>query len=164
MSAKMAFRALAGATIYVAITTIAGCGGSAGGSDTSKILSTGETKQIVKELPYAFSFRSVPLPEGATGAVAGRAVNKRGVVIRFGISLGRHPKAVPVQHADPSGAYGYPRAGFVYTDDATIRNARGQRVVNGRFRTDAEYHEALDINVAIQESLCKAATGEPCPI
>src|SRR6266487_4106918 len=69
MSAKMAFRALAGATIYVAITTIAGCGGSAGGSDTSKILSTGETKQIVKELPYAFSFRSVPLPEGATGAV-----------------------------------------------------------------------------------------------
>lgn len=153
----------AGGSIIVLLMLVSGCGGSADGeSSTSRVLKTSEAKQLLQQLPYHYEFRHTAIPRGASGALAGRAANK-GVTINFGITLGRHPHGVSVPKAGTGEAYGYPRGGFVYTDDLRVPGRDGKWMLNKRFHTTAEWHHAADINVAIEEKLCRAATGEPCP-
>jgi hypothetical protein len=144
-----------------AIVAIAGCGGSALGDESVHVLSTTEAKQALFKLPYHYRFRHVSLTEGASGALAGRAVDKRHIAVNFGIALGSEPKkGVPVLRAGNEDAYGY--GGFIYTSDLQVPDGHGGWMINSRFHTTKEWHHAADINVAITEKLCRAETDEPC--
>ena len=145
----------------VAIVAITSCGGSALGDGSVQVLSTTEAKQALLKLPYHYRFRHVALPEGASSALAGLAVDKRHVAVNFGIALGKEPKkGVPVPRAGNEEAYGY--GGFIYTDDLQVPDGNGGWMINPRFHTTREWHHAADINVAITEKLCRAETKEPC--
>jgi hypothetical protein len=143
-----------------ALAAIYGCAGSASGS--TEILTTKQAKDVLVQLTYDYEFRRVTLPEGASGALAGRMVGKKAVV-NFGVSLGRHPEGVPVPKAGAEEAYGYPRGGFVFTDDLLVPGRHGHWHRPARFRTKAQWNEAVSMVVDMQEQLCKAATGEACP-
>jgi hypothetical protein len=125
------------------------------------VLSTAQARGLLLNLPYDYTFRHVPLPEGASGALAGRAVDEHHMVINFGIALGKEPKkGVPVPRSGINEAYGY--GGFIYTDDLQVPDGRGGWMVNPRFHTPREWHHAGEIDVAITEKLCRAETKEPC--
>lgn len=132
------------------------------GSNGPKTLSEAETKSLLRQLPYRFEFRPVRVPQGASGAVAGRVIGHRGTVVRFGVSLGSRGKPVSLgPHTDFADATG--GATFRVTDDAWI-------VVNGRptfgkqIRTATQWHEAATMNVDIEEKLCRATEGKPCAV
>jgi hypothetical protein len=146
----------------VAIVAIIGCGGgSALGDESVHVLSPTEAERALLELPYQYKFRHVELPEGATGALAGRAVDQHHIAINFGIALGKKPKeGIRVPRAGNEEAYGY--GGFIYTNDLQVPGRHGGWMVNPRFHTTKEWHHAADINVAITEKLCRAETQEPC--
>lgn len=139
----------------------AGCGASTS-SDSTKILSTNEAKRLLLQLSYHYVFRPVSLPNGATGALAGEAMGRHHVVLQFGVSLGRNPNGVPVPRAGTEESYGYLRGGFIYTDDLSVPNKKHKWVVNPRFHTWQQWHEAGHMEVEMEEKLCEAATGEPC--
>jgi len=145
---------------FVSLTV--GCGGSAlgDGSNSIHVLSTAEARRAILKLPYHYTFRHVPLPEGASGALAGRAIDKHHIFINFGIALGEEPKkGVPVPDAGIEDAYGY--GGYIYTSDLEVPGRHGW-MINTRFHTTKEWHHASEIDVAITEKLCRAETGEPC--
>lgn len=144
-----------------AIGIIAGCGGAALGDNSSHALSTTKAKRALLALPYHYRFRHVELPEGATGALAGRVVDQHHIAINFGLALGKEAtKGVPVPRAGNEEAYGY--GGFIYTDDLQVPDGHGGWMINPRFHTTKEWHHAADINVAITERLCRVETKEPC--
>lgn len=150
-------------SLFAVAVGVCACGSAADGEGSSHVLSTHEAKYLLMELPYKYEFRQVKLPEGASGALAGWVANRTNVGINFGISLGRHPAPVAVPQAGTEGAYGYPHGGFVYTDDLQVQGRSGRRIINKRYHSTREWHEASEINVAIQEKLCRAATGKRCP-
>lgn len=150
-----------------------GCGASSEGetsgrseSGTSggmRLLTAQEVKRTIRQLPYRFEFRSIPSPDGAYSAVAGRAIGRHRTTVNFGISFGRAADAVPVPRAGTDSTYTYHNL-FVYTDDLQWRNAKGTLVSNPRLKSGAQWREAIEINVDITGRLCRLATGEPCPV
>jgi hypothetical protein len=83
--------------------------------------------------------------------------------LNFGVSLGRHPAGVPVPRSGTEEAYGYPRGGFVFTDDLQVPGKHHTWRTPARFHSQAQLNEATTMLVEMQEKLCEAATGEPCP-
>jgi hypothetical protein len=129
----------------------------------SRVLSTDETKHLLLELPYRYRWRKVAVPEGARGALAGTAIGNHHTVLHFGISLGTEAEAVPVPQAGAVTPYYYPRGGFVFNDDLVVPG-KGETVHRAKqFRTPAQWHEAVLMEVEMSERLCKAVTGEVCP-
>ena len=154
---------IAGLLATALVTLTCGCGGpSARGDSSTHVLSTKEARRALLQLPYKYSFRRVSLPEGATGALAGKAIGRYHTKLEFGVALGKDPKGVPVPQAGTGEAYGYLYGGFIYTNDLQIPNKRHKWVANPRFHTGAQWNEAINISVAMEEKLCRAATGEPC--
>jgi len=142
---------------------ISGCGGAPLGDSSMQILKTEEAKQLLLQLPYRYHLRPVALPEGASGALAGSAIGQHRTIVHFGVALGRDSGLVSVPHAGTSGAYGYPDGGFMFTDDLQVRGKHHTWHRGSQFRTAAQWDEATTMVVKMQEKLCKAATGEPCP-
>lgn len=163
--------ALLGAATVLLV--VAGCGSSVAGSGESgpsgatvkstggHVLSVVETKAALRSLPYRITLRAVPLPQGATGAVAGRAVGQHHTVLHFGIALGRRPSPVPGIGAE---IVGYEGGGFVYTDDTLIAGKHEKWETGPQFHTAAQWHEGGHMGVEITEALCVAATGHVCPV
>ena len=130
-------------------------------SDT-KTLSKAETKSLLRELPYRFRFDDVPSPDGASGAVAGRAFGPHRTTIRFGVSLGSGGAPVSLgPHTDFADATGGET--FRVTNDATIivgdKLERGPRIV-----TEAQWRQSATMVVDIEEKLCRATEGKACAI
>lgn len=138
-----------------------GCGMAEGTS--SHVLSTSQAKHLFLQLPYHYEFRHVPLPEGASGALAGKAITKHGTFLNFGVALGRHPEGVPVPRSGTEESYGYSEGGFVYTDDLLIPGKHHHWHSPPRIHTEAQAREVGHIEVEMEEKLCRAATGKPCP-
>jgi hypothetical protein len=122
-----------------------------------------ETKRLLRKLPYRYQFRSVAIPKGAEAAVAGRAVGRHRTILNFGIALGHGHHGVPVPRAGTIYSYGYPRGGFIFTDDEFIRGADGRMVPNPQLHSAAQFNEASQMSVMMTDKLCLAATGEHCP-
>lgn len=112
--------------------------------------------------PYKYVFRPVKLPEGATGALAGRAIGNHHTKLDFGVALGREPRAVPVPRAGTGEAYGYLYGGVIYTNDLQVPGKRRKWVAGPQFHTAAQWEEGINMSAAMEEKLCEAATGEPC--
>ncbi len=135
---------------------LAGCG-------ETPVLSAKETKRLLGQLPYRYKFRQVAKPEGADATVAGRAVGRHRTILNFGIALGHGHMGVPVPRAGTEESYGYPRGGFIFTDDILITEPDGDLESNPHFHTAAQLNEATSMAVAMTDKLCLAATGEHCP-
>ena len=154
------WNALAAAAVVMALAVlIVACGSS---EDSTRVLSAAEAKHLLLELPYRYHFRKVAVPQGASGALAGTAIGDHHTVLHFGISLGGEPDPVSVPQAGTEEAYGYPRGGFVFTDDLQVRGKHEKWEPAPQFRTAAQWNEAGHMEVAMEETLCRAATGEPC--
>jgi hypothetical protein len=141
---------------------ICGCGGSEkgeGSGGSPRVLSSSEAKHLLLQLPYRYTWRQVDLPEGASGALAGKAIGQHHTIIHFGIALGEKPKPVPVPKAGVSGAFYYLGAGFVFTDDLIIP---GSSRVGEQFQTEAQWKEAATMEVQMEEAFCREVTHEPC--
>ena len=122
--------------------------------------SEAEVKQLLRRLPYRFEFRPVTPPDGASAAVAGKVIGPHRTVVNFGISFGN--EGVPVPHAGTLNAAG--GSTYVITDDTLIRG-KHQRLESGKqFHTAAQWRESSKMMVDIEEALCKAQTGKPCPV
>ena len=142
--------------------TATGCGGDAGAAG-SKVLSAKETKRLLRQLPYRYTFRSVAKPKEAEAAVAGRAVGGHRTVVNFGIALGHGHYGVPVPRAGTRYSYGYPRGGFIFTNDTLIEGPDGSLAPNPKHHTAAQQNEASNMTVSMTDKLCLAATGRHCP-
>jgi hypothetical protein len=149
---------------------MAGCGDDAGaegdiaaGSGEARVLGGKETKRLLRQLPYRYTFRAVATPEGAEAGVAGRAVGRHQTIVNFGIALGHGHHGVPVPRAGTAESYGYPRGGFIFTNDLLIKGADGRLAPNPHFHTAAQWDEATSMSVSMTDKLCMAATGEHCP-
>jgi hypothetical protein len=152
------------------VLAAAGCGDDAGaeGSDSAdhsatRILSARETKQLLRQLAYHYKFRPVAMPEGADAAVAGRVAGRHQTILNFGIALDHGHHGVPVPHAGTSESYGYPRGGFIFTDDSLIKGPDGRLVPNPHLHTAAQWRESSHMEVMMTDRLCLAATGRHCP-
>jgi hypothetical protein len=115
---------------------------------------------LLLQLPYRYHWRQVELPKGASGALAGTAFGKHHTVLHFGLALGREPYPVPVPRAGTTGSYGY--GGYVYTDDILVPGKHGKWIVGPQFHTGAQWREGNEMEVQMEEKLCRAETGEPC--
>lgn len=138
-------------------------GGAAAGSGEPRVLSAKEAKRLLRQLPYHYKFRPAAKPEGAEAAVAGRAVGRNRTILNFGIALGHGHYGVPVPRAGTSYSYGYPRGGFIFTDDEFINGPDGRMMPNPQLHTAAQFDEASHMSVMMTDKLCLAATGEHCP-
>jgi hypothetical protein len=153
-------------SLVVAGWTATGCGtggDTAEGSDGTRVLGPKETKQLLRQLPYRYTFRSVATPKGAEAAVAGRAIGRHHTRLNFGIALGHGHHGVPVPGAGTEESYGYPRGGFIFTDDVFVKGSDGHLEPNPNLHTAAQWNEATSMSVAMTDKLCLAATGEHCP-
>jgi hypothetical protein len=152
--------------IAALVWAMTGCGGNAGakgaGSDEMGVLSAKETKRLLRQLPYRYTFRQVTTPKGAQGAVAGRAIGGHHTRLNFGIALGHGYHGVPVPGAGTEESYGNPRGGFIFTDDLLIKGSDGRLKTNPHLQTAAQWDEATNMSVMMTDKLCLAATGEHC--
>lgn len=124
------------------------------------MLSSVEAKHLLLQLPYRYRWRQVELPEGASGALAGTAFGKHHTVLHFGLALGQNPDGVPVPLAGTSGAYGY--GGYVFTDDILVPGKRDKWESGPGVHTAGQWREGNEMEVQMEEKLCRAETGEPC--
>ncbi|MFL5901453.1 MAG: hypothetical protein ACJ75S_09685 [Solirubrobacterales bacterium] len=141
---------------------IIGCGGDAGPA-SSKVLGANKMKQLLRQLPYRYTFRPVAKPKEAEAAVAGRAVGRHRTVVNFGVALGHGRYGVSVPHVGTRYSYGYPRDGFIFTNDTLIEEPDGSLAPNPKHHTAAQQNEASNMTVSMTDKLCIAATGEHCP-
>lgn len=145
---------------------IAGCGSgevAADGSGGTRVLGPREAKRLLRQLPYRYTFRPVATPDGADAGVAGRAIGPHHTRLNFGIALGHGYHGVPVPGAGTEESYGYPRGGFIFTDDVFINGSDGRLEANPHFHTAAQWRESSHMEVMMTDKLCLAATGEHCP-
>lgn len=152
--------------IAVLAWATAGCGGvdaEGANSDETGVLSAKETKRLLHQLPYRYTFRSVATPKGAEAAVAGRAIGAHHTVFNFGIALGHGHYGVPVPRAGTIDSYGFPKGGFIFTGDSLIKDPGGRVIANPKFKTAAQWREAGHMEDMMTDKLCLAATGEHCP-
>lgn len=132
-----------------------GCG------DGGRVLSSAEAKHLLLQLPYQYRWRQVEPPEGA---IAGTAIGKHRTIGHFGISLGEKPQPVPVpQVGSPAQGYGG-GSGFVITNDLEVPGKNETVHPGKQFHTAAQWNEAGTMVVELEEKLCKATTGKPCPV
>jgi hypothetical protein len=131
-------------------------------SSGAKTLDGPETEAVLRQLPYRFRFHGVPTPDGASGAIAGRAIGPGDVALRFGVSLGGAGDAVSLgPHTDVADATGGET--FRLSDDTMIV-VDGKPREPARFSTVARWRTAMRMAVAIEEKLCRATEGGACPI
>jgi len=153
--------------VFLILTIGCGCGAAANGEGTvgsPRVLSSGEAKRLLLRLPYRYRWRQVPLPKGASGALAGTAMGKHRTVIHFGVAFGTAAEAVPVPQAGRRNPYDYSQGGgFVFTDDIIVPRSIVPSGIGKQIKTAAQWHEANIMEVEMEEKLCKASTGEPCP-
>jgi hypothetical protein len=131
-------------------TVLAGCGDSTGGG--SGTLNADDVAPALRGLPFSAHVRSVRAPAGDEAAFMGTA-ERAGVVVRFSVGLGESP--VPLPSVGTARAIGEGTLGFVFNTDGNYVHA---------FKTGAEWYKAADTATAIEEQLCKKASGKPCPV
>jgi hypothetical protein len=125
-------------------------------------LSAPDAKAVLRELPYRYKYRTVPVPRGATAALAGRAYGPSNTSFDFGIALGDGADAVPVAQAGVSEAVGNP--GFVFTSNLVVPVGRAEWENAKQIHSTKQLHTAADMATEMEEHLCRAITGKPCPV
>lgn len=153
------------------IAAIVGCGssnsaqGTVAAADTNpEVLTTTEAKHLLLQLPYRYSFRQVPLPEGASGAIAGRVTGPQRTSFYFGVSLGRHALGVPVPESGRSNSIWSEELGFAFTTNLLVKGPNGNWRLTPEIKTQAQSDEADHMEYKMLDALCKGITGKVCPV
>lgn len=134
-----------------AIFALGGCSNAQGDDE----LQADDIRPALRGLPFRHKLWNVEAPTGDDAAFRGVAHGKHGSTLHFSIVLGERLRVIPIPNTRLQNPLIYSAAGFVVNTDS----AEG-----AKFKTQAEWHAAMDMSVAIQERLCKKATGELCPI
>lgn len=133
-----------------------GCGSTDEGS-----LSSDSAKAALQELPYRYEFKSVEVPKGASDAFAALVHGPHRTTVSIGVALGRDAHAVPVPPAGDFNAVG--DSGFVFNTDLLI--PVGEKTIQGKgIQTRVQWRTAISMISAMEEKLCREATGKPCPV
>lgn len=136
--------------------TMAGCGGD------SRVLTAKETESLLRQLPYRYKFRRVPPPEGMEAALVGRARGRHHTVLNFGIALGDGSNPV-LPYAGVAEIDRQSLSGFIFTGDSMVLGPDGHLEAGAQFKTRAQWHEVIRMEVLITDILCREVTGEHCP-
>jgi hypothetical protein len=137
-------KGIAGVALLAVALVGIGCG------STDDDLQADQVEPALRATGYPIKLRQVERDKG-TGFV-GVARGPHNTRIRFSISLGEFPIRVSGKTQD---LIVYHNANFTFNDN--INNVR-------KFGNGARWDEAVSISLALQERLCRAATGDPCPI
>jgi hypothetical protein len=143
-TASFSGRLIVLALLVTAAAALPGCG--------SDNLSTEEAREAVEGIPYQVSVHE---PDGESGILIGVARGKGNAIVHFAMVTDMDNDAVP----------SYLRAAA----DGNLTGGGGWHVFRDREtplpgQSPAEYLEQVKISVAIDEALCRAATGDACPI
>lgn len=131
-----------------------GCGAASGDTGSGK-LEPSDVRSALQTLPYRFQIKQVKGPAGNTASFAGQAHGPHHTNLEFSIGIGGPPHAVPVPGAGTKHVVWYEEMGFVFNDDSDI---------DWKFKTAAQWQQVARMAAKVNGSLCRAATGEPCPI
>jgi hypothetical protein len=132
-----------------------GSAGASGGAGAGSGLRVQDVRPTLADSPFAIDLRSVKPPRHDDAAFQGTATGPHHTVVKFSIGIGPEAFAVPLPgigtvHAVSNGA-----AGFAFNDYASG---------GGDFKTAAQWNEAVQMVVEMEEKLCRKATGEACPV
>lgn len=135
-----------------------GCGGDASGDTVASGGGRLEPKQVraaLSTLPYKVEVKRVQGPAGNTASFAGKAHGPHDTTLEFSIGIGDPPRPLAVPGAGTKHVEWFEEMNFVFNDDDAIGR---------KFKTAAQWREVAHMATEVNESLCRAATGEPCPI
>lgn len=130
-----------------------GCGSASGDSAGGKLASS-DVRPTLRDLPYEISLTRIKGPPGNTASFRGKARGPGETILKFSVGIGDAPKTIPVKPLGVQNAAQEDASGFAYNDNAWPTE----------FGSSAQWKVAARMSVDIWESLCKAATGEPCPV
>jgi hypothetical protein len=149
---------------------ISACGLSATGDSSTapdsspRVLTAAGAKHLLLELPYHYRWRQVELPKGASDALAGTATGNHHTIVHFSISFGTGTEAVPVPQAGVLTPDYYGGLGFVFNNDLEVPGKNESVHTGKQFHTAAQWDEAINMAFEMEEKLCKAVSGKPCPV
>ncbi len=142
------------------LALLAGCGSASGEacpaaaeSGTGK-LEPSAVRPALRVLPYRVRIRRIKGPARNTASFRGTARGPRGTAVDFSIGVGDPPQAIPVKPLGIQNVAHEDASGFAYNDNAWPTE----------FESALEWKIAARMSVDIWEALCKAATGDPCPV
>jgi hypothetical protein len=138
---------------------VAACGGGASASSDvgphAGGLAAADVRPALSSLPYEIHLQALKPPARDTAAFRGRAVGRFHTVMKFTIGLGEYAIPLPLPGIGTRFAVSNGEAGFVFNSNAS----------EGKdFSSRNEWEEVGKMEVAIEERLCRRATGKPCPI
>jgi hypothetical protein len=138
---------------------IAGCGG--GASASSDVGSGGgglvaaDVRPALSSLPYEIHLHALKPPARDAAAFRGRAIGRFHTVMKFTIGLGEDAMPISIPGIGTRFAVSNGEAGFVFNSNAS----------EGKdFSSKDEWEEVAKMEVAVEERLCRRATGDPCPV
>jgi hypothetical protein len=131
-----------------------GCGAANGDPAIGK-LEPADVRPALRTLPYDLTLKRIQGPKGNTASFRGRALGPHDTTLEFSIGIGDFPRPVSVRGAGTRHVVWNEEAGFVFNDDGEIAR---------KFETAAQWREVGRMATKVEQSLCKAATGEPCPV
>lgn len=131
-----------------------GCGAANGDPAIGK-LEPADVRTALRTLPFEFALKRVREPKANIASFQGRAHGPHDTTLEFSIGIGDPPRPVPVPGAGTKHVVWNEEAGFVFNDDGEIAE---------KFETAAQWREVSRMATKVEQSLCRAATGEPCPI
>lgn len=132
-----------------------GCGAASGGDLATGKLEPADVRPALRTLPFDFTLKRIQGPKGNVASFRGRAHGPHDTMLEFSIGIGDPPKVISVPGAGTGHAVWEGGSGFVFNDDSTAVR---------KFKTAAQWRQVALMAAEVSESLCKAATGEPCPI
>lgn len=141
---------------------VLGCGSDSAADDSDVALDAEEAKKVLLKLPYRYKFVEVEVPEGASAAVAGRAYGRHRTSLIFGVALGDQPKPVSMPNAQLGEVAGTPY--FTYSSNLLEPGKKGRWERGKQLHTQAQWNEAINMVFEMEQKLCRAATGKPCPV
>jgi hypothetical protein len=140
--------------VIIVLLIAAGCGSASGNSASGK-LKPSDVRPALRTLPYVFTLKRIQGPKANVASFRGRAHGPHDTTLEFSIGIGDSPRPVSVPGAGTRHVVWSEEAGFVFNDDGEIAR---------KFKTTAQWREVGRMATKVEQSLCKAATGEPCPI
>jgi hypothetical protein len=130
-------------------------GMAVGGCGDDKMLDPNQVKTTFDSLPYKVTFKPTRYRPSGESIFRGIAKTPRGHSLAFAISVGDSPRPVPVPLSGTKTAAGLFSLGFVFNDNSEFVRATD---------TPQSWKERVDMAVDLEQSLCRAATGNACPI
>jgi hypothetical protein len=120
--------------------------------------------EALESLPYTYELRSVKPTKGARAAFRGKVTGPDRTLIHIGVAIGKRAWPVPVPLAGTSNWASDPEAEFTFTDDTILKTGPGHFRANPDLHTNRQFRIAGEMTEAMENALCRKATGKVCGI